>query len=113
MHLLNKDNNNFKFYHDKAVVMIPELEDHIGIDMSCVSFEKQDLPCYFYVNVYEDRDNLSNRSRRTFQYNFETELGAGQVVVSDAGSSLEKIWVNDVVNRVASNNYNVELQLEE
>ena len=95
MILLDKDKN--KYYYDKALVLIPEIEKQIGIDMSLVSFEKGDLPNYFYINVYELNKTYGNK---TFQYNFETEFGGGQVVITNVGSSQEKMSFNNVINQI-------------
>ena len=101
MILLDKVTN--RYYYDKAIVLIPEIENQIGIDMSHESFVKGDLPLYFYINIYESTNDLSKEKSRTFQYNFETEFGGGQIVISEVGSPGEKTWVNDTVNRVVEN----------
>tara|TARA_B100000902_G_C27099291_1_gene807965 strand:+ start:576 stop:863 length:288 start_codon:yes stop_codon:yes gene_type:complete len=76
---------------EKAIKLIPELENMLGIDMSIDSFIKNDLPYYFNVIANKNEDCID------LTYNFETNYGSGQITVESFGEEAEEIIWNNIV----------------
>lgn len=86
---------------EKAISLIPELENMLGIDMSIDSFMKNDLPYYFNITS-NNNDKCIN-----FTYNFETNFGSGQITVESFGEESEVIIWNDIVQTNIDNKKSV------
>lgn len=76
---------------EKAIKLIPELENMLGIDMSIDSFMKNDLPYYFNITANKNAECID------VTYNFETSFGSGQITVESFGEVAEEIIWNDIV----------------
>ena len=76
---------------EKAINLIPELENMLDIDMSIDSFIKNDLPYYFNVIANKNEECID------LTYNFETNFGSGQITVESFGEEAEEIIWNDIV----------------
>jgi hypothetical protein len=86
---------------EKAIKLIPDLENMLGIDMSIDSFIKNDLPYYFNV-VSKKNDNCIDLT-----YNFETNYGSGQITVESFGKDSEEIIWNEIVQTHIDNEKSV------
>tara|TARA_E500000331_G_scaffold206492_1_gene198054 strand:- start:832 stop:1101 length:270 start_codon:yes stop_codon:yes gene_type:complete len=75
-------------FEEKAIELIPELEEYFTIDMSMVSFEKKDLPAYF---------NIKNINNKDVIYNFETNFGGAEIVLKNVFTDSESITWNNVL----------------
>jgi hypothetical protein len=64
---------------NKAIELIPQLEQRFCVDMSLESFVKKDLPNYFFIKNAEKTNKVT--------YNFETEFGTAQLTVDDVYAS--------------------------
>ena len=79
----------------RALFIIPELEERFNVDMSIESFEKNDLPDYFYI------DSLSENK---IKYTFETTYGSAEITVENFGTSQEEFYWNDILQLHINNN---------
>lgn len=86
---------------EKAIQLIPELENMFNIDMSIDSFIKNDLPYYFNIIDKESDGDLD------LIFNFETGFGSGQITVENFGTSFEEITWNDVVQLHIDNDQSI------
>jgi hypothetical protein len=88
--LINKEDNH-KIY-DRAETLLDEVQSFIGVDMTIDAFVEKDLPKYFYINVFKNKDDMYD-----FVYNFEVDAGSGIAIVKNAGAPNETIEYNDTV----------------
>ena len=75
-------------FQERAIGLIPELEEYFNIDMSIVSFEKKDLPAYFNIKNVNNKDAI---------YTFETNFGSAEIVLKDIFTENESISWNNVL----------------
>lgn len=91
--LITKQDNS-KTY-DKALLMIPTLEETFSLDLSEDCFANNTLPLYFFINVYgKGNGNLD------YEYNFETEFGPAKIVIEDVETENEVIIYDEVVSQL-------------
>lgn len=89
---------NWKVYimdihlREKALNLIPELEETFKLDMSIESFIKNDIPNYFNVSSKNNSDGMTD-----IIYNFEIDEGSGQIIVESFGTRFESVRWNNVV----------------
>ena len=72
----------------RALFIIPELEERFNVNMSLESFEKKDLPDYFYINVL---------SEDKIKYTFEINYGSAEIIVDKFETSQEEFYWNDIL----------------
>ena len=86
--VLEKKEKDIMDIKEKALIIIPELEERFEIDMSIESFEKNDLPKYYFIDVLKE-DKV--------KYTFETNYGSAEIVVDNFLTSQEEFTWNNVL----------------